>query len=1129
MTKGLVSVVAASMLSTVAFAGSSITTPSTYSKGAGNLDSYTAPKRNVSIAIQELGVAGFAASGYFTLKLNTNTALGDDNSSSELTGGAITQSLLGTSSSPLNILETNQTTTDVLFLDLNGTLTPSIISNVTYDANGTSGTLHHHPAYLAGGSATGVGYVRAAKYSTLGDTNTTSDGNTTVGKLYYDSATGETVITLAVTTLTTTIEQIAFDLNLSVDANSTGVMSISVIDGDANGANGVGVTAATIKLYDVINQPATITYNAAKTAPNVTIGDNQPMLDFNVTLAAPWNETNAIRSASKVKVKLNNSVWSSDANVSDSNITTGSGAAYVATASNLNHSTLDQNISLTTTTTTLDTLEVNLSRSDSNVSVQFVGDSLSGALLLNTTGKSVGDVVTATVTGTGKLAHMSLTTATLGTVTTDGVSVVVGDGNTSGYTGKLIVPGRTEQRLIDLNISETFSSSFATTSGANKITVTLPTGYTFSSAPMARIYTQGSATVNDENNLTAALSSNVATIQFATTGGDIDLTTSTSLKEVVQLSLMKVSVPSTAVDAEIVPVTLAGSMFTSAKTLNVSTINVATVETSVASVTELNTTIGTVATSSQSSVKDGFVAFDINESFAAQLTAGTTISLTLSDGAFSALNGTCTVGANDVGMVVSDCAESDNNKTITYTISTASVSANAGVRIVVPAVNLASVSTEKTITATIGGTAGVTGSINIVKTAFGTKTISNSIASAARGAVDSKTGELLITEGISNGLTANATFKIIAPVGISFTGDYVAVNKTPTSATDTTTTYATSYPSTDSTDTNVSTTFNTNDTLTMSINSSWVGSFVDSVKIKPEVNVNSATAVNGVQEFQVKDVTGSGIISTTGLKLLYVGTIPTLTAAAAATVEPGKTVSVVPTNATGTVTYASADTAIATVDTAGTVTVDANATTAATVVITATDSLTAQAASTTITVGTAAPVLLSGDITLAAGWNFVSAPFDGSIDIATIVAAGCSQVHLVDTTTGFWGAAATTGTAVPGQGVAAYCAAAGTASYTGVTAATTPFSMATNITGTGSTAVPSTHAAYAVGANFKVVGTPTATTFADVITAGATGVMYYNGTAFDLSSDYTSAGFAGVADNAAQTIPAGASFYIQTN
>ena len=88
--------------------------------------------------------------------------------------------------------------------------------------------------------------------------------------------------------------------------------------------------------------------------------------------------------------------------------------------------------------------------------------------------------------------------------------------------------------------------------------------------------------------------------------------------------------------------------------------------------------------------------------------------------------------------------------------------------------------------------------------------------------------------------------------------------------------------------------------------------------------------------------------------------------------------------------------------------------------------------------------------------------------------------------------------------------------------------MATNITATGSTAVPSTHAAYAVGANFKVVGTPTATTFADVITAGATGVMYYNGTAFDLSSEYTSAGFTGVADNAAQTIPAGASFYIQT-
>jgi len=246
------------------------------------------------------------------------------------------------------------------------------------------------------------------------------------------------------------------------------------------------------------------------------------------------------------------------------------------------------------------------------------------------------------------------------------------------------------------------------------------------------------------------------------------------------------------------------------------------------------------------------------------------------------------------------------------------------------------------------------------------------------------------------------------------------------------------------------------------------------------------------------------------------------TTSTALTAAVGGTVDVAFTGANTTLTTTDTDSAIATSSVSGstvTVTAVAEGTTSVTVTD-GTDTVTLN-----ITVGAAT---LSGDITLAAGWNFVSAPFDGSIDVATIAAAGCSQVHLADSTTGFWGAAVTTGTATPGQGVAAYCAAAGTASYTGVTPAATAFAMATNITATGSTAVPSTHAAYAVGANFKVVGTPTATTFADVITAGATGVMYYNGTAFDLSSEYTSAGFTGVADNAAQTIPAGASFYIQT-
>jgi len=1115
MTKGLVSVAAASMLSTLAFAGSSITTTAatTY------YDTYPGVNLGIkSLSILESGVSGFGTTGKLTIKIPGNVHLREINNTTanaSVFDGSNNllmknSTYLGTSSSPKDlVIDVNATTGGAGLYVYHADNNRSKIAELY--ASSAAGTAKVEHMYFSGSTSNAVEVVR---YDTLFDLNTSSlgtvdavaDANRTVGKIYLDSTTDETVISLAIRSSATALEFFNLnDLNISADTNETGVVSFAVSDGDAAGATTASVTAASVQIATLVAQPMRLTHTG--TVPNVSAGSTtaQGIVDFNLTAVGDitTDTSTIVLTIAGATTNLNETSGKAGA-ILDGNITD------TGTVFNVD-STTDGNLSTPSTTTIK--LEINGTITDTNV-IEFKGN----PLMLNTAATSTGTAVTATITGTGELSYLSIPAFTIANAVQDGATVIQEDNNATKYTATSVVPGRTLQSLVDINITELFASSFATTSGANQITLTLPTGYTYTSAPVATIYTQNTTTTADNVTLNAAISSNVATIQFNTAAGDIDLLTSTSTKEVVNVSAIKVSVPSTATEAEVVTIALAGNMLSSTKTLDVTSINAGTVVTTVAAVNELNTTVGTVGTAT--SIGNGYTAFDINETFIGQLTAGNSITVTLSDGAFAP---DTTQSTTDASLTLSDPVGSDGNKTITYTVSSASTALPAGSRIHLPKVALTTVTAAKTVTATIGGTAGVTGSINVVKTELGNSTKANSIVSVTKGSVDVTAGELQITEGIASGFGATTTgYKLIAPVGISFTGKYYDSNKLQTSAG--TATYS-AYSTTASNGV-VSTTFNTNDTL--AINLPAVTAYIDGIKIKPVVNVNT-TSVDGVQGIQIKDINSSGVIATTGLNLAYVGTIPTLTAAADATVAAAGTTSVVPTNATGTVTYVSADTAIATVDAAGTVTVDTNATAAATVVITATDSLTAQAASTTITVGTPAPVLLSGDITLAAGWNFVSAPFDGSIDVATIAAAGCSQVHLADTTTGFWGAAVTTGTATPGQGVAAYCAAAGTASYTGITPAATAFAMATNITATGSTAVPSTHAAYAVGMNFKVVGTPTATTFAEVITAGATGVMYYNGTAFDLSSEYTSAGFTGVADNAAQVIPAGASFYIQTN
>ena len=157
----------------------------------------------------------------------------------------------------------------------------------------------------------------------------------------------------------------------------------------------------------------------------------------------------------------------------------------------------------------------------------------------------------------------------------------------------------------------------------------------------------------------------------------------------------------------------------------------------------------------------------------------------------------------------------------------------------------------------------------------------------------------------------------------------------------------------------------------------------------------------------------------------------------------------------------------------------------------------------------------ANSLSLKAGWNFISAPFNADMDIATLVSAGCS-INVFDNTIA-WFTPKTSGSSVVGQAVVANCTSATTASFSPTTNST-DFSMFTNISSAGKGNIPSTHAAYSLGSKYSVVGTPVSTTIGEVVTAGASNVLYYDGSNWNTGSTTSST----------TTLPAGSSFYIQT-
>ena len=144
-----------------------------------------------------------------------------------------------------------------------------------------------------------------------------------------------------------------------------------------------------------------------------------------------------------------------------------------------------------------------------------------------------------------------------------------------------------------------------------------------------------------------------------------------------------------------------------------------------------------------------------------------------------------------------------------------------------------------------------------------------------------------------------------------------------------------------------------------------------------------------------------------------------------------------------------------------------------------------------VTSGSSSSSTLSGSITVSSGWNFISSPVDGSIDVA-LVATKCDKVSIFNNITKWFGPYVTSGTVYPGEAFVAHCNDDSTISFVGVNKNSSSFDMSSNILNAGKGYIPSSHPATAIGTQYAIVGTPVDTTVADVISAGANGVMIYD-------------------------------------
>ena len=869
-------------------------------------------------------------------------------------------------------------------------------------------------------SAAGVVTLNPAK--AYFHTVTTVAAGADLAGLAYSGTQGVFSTSTGIKTIVTTAENTtaapsgAIKLS-AIKIDTTGVAADTVINLSASGTN---VSTDALKVATVV-------------APTVAVGTRTPKDTLGVTatgvelenadIPLTENVIGAMEDGAKIVLTLPSTVSFVDTaskniiNVGASGATAtdkdGDTAGTNGEISGTNNEILTYIIEAASTSTQAITLEdLVITTASSNV-----GDLNVTLKVINTDSSSGSAVETEIFNDTVKLAE----------IVNSGVKVSVADNDTS-TVDVIDVPkmsiGRTAMTVKDITIAASLENAIDTadtTTVANKtINISLPSGVTINTAPTILTETTfGDTTFNEASNLLTTV---------ANVGDSIITLSLDSAKtiEAIKLSGLKVSL-SNDVAAGDLAMTIAGSIFDvdgyvapssaiSFGTAVATSINVNENTAELALVGGVNETYGTQAADVKANLQ-------IVENEIASLNGGLkTIVLTTPTGCtFNGVPDVAVKAGTGTGLTFTNSKNSEvstDKTTATFYVNTTSTKEatltfddDANNNYIV--LDCSNVTTPQALTMNVAGTAGIASTdVEVATLSYATDTVTVApIPELTKDEVNQVLAEVKITELIDQIKDDSAgEIKFLLPSGVSFAG----VGHTVDFGTNTA--HSTDGVTVETVDTTskeyqIETTFGTNDTLIMTVEDT-TASKKDDYKFKFKANI-AGSAADGALILKVRNpetgefsnaTIGSAGIKPADLTVGYIGTIPTMVAATDADVKAGETATVVPTEATGTVTYTSSDEAVATVDAAGTVTVVAEAAEDATVTITATDSLTAQEVTTVVTVAAAEPVatmVAAAAVSVKAGETATVVPTDstGTVTyvssdetVATVDAAGLVTV-----------------------------------------------------------------------------------------------------------------------------------------
>lgn len=496
------------------------------------------------------------------------------------------------------------------------------------------------------------------------------------------------------------------------------------------------------------------------------------------------------------------------------------------------------------------------------------------------------------ITGSVVVANLSAagitTTASTQTVI-DAVKVVRSAANLSGG-------------LAPVTFAEIFDGDFKNP-GTGTFTLTPPTGITLGGTPAVTV-TGGGVTA------TAALASNVVTVTIT---GDTGVTAS-SLK----IDGLTAKAASTYAGTTI-PLTIANGTTTAGVTAG--TVNVGTVINPGAATVAGPTTVskvGAPATGKTANItitETTYGGLRVGSLSDITVTAPTGITITnvamsttdTSPGSATGVDPTngLTLTENGTGVAVGGGSWSG----VLATESNSTVAAGGVITLGVTYNVASTVAVGTDVNFTVSGAAGASGTAKLATVAAATSTTIGTIPTVVPGATTFKSvAPITITESFADSLTftAGRVFRIVAPTGVVFDATAATVTITGDTATATTA---------------VATTFAANDTLVVTTGGAASTGTAASIALTPKVTV--ATGQSGLLSFSIVDGDAAGAAATklglvgSSQNLIYAGTIETLDAGAAQSVNVGYTATNAITGGVAPYTVATSSATVATAEVSG--------------------------------------------------------------------------------------------------------------------------------------------------------------------------------------------------------------------